>query len=465
MAGSVKHRSKAGIDQAHLRRHVGASIAFAINLAGLAVVALLVAFQIGNDSLLTGIVVAILFGNILLAWMSLRNHRPAPVYEEAFVSLVLDSVDAAITVYDANGILLRANKAAEKLSGFSEDELHDPVTWRHILPEDDFDRVEAIVSGRRANEYPIINENYWISRLGEKRLLRWSNVALKDAKGRISLLVCIGFDITEQHRFEVDLIAAKNDAELANRAKSEFLANMSHELRTPLNAILGFSEIIRDQRLVTDLDAFRRYATDIFDSGQLLLQLINDILDMAKLESGRVDLEERELDMSAVVASSRRLIERKASEGNVRLAIDIDPDLPLLLGGERALKQIVLNLLSNAVKFTPPAGTASVAARVNTKGGIELAVSDTGIGIPAASLEKLFQPFYQVDAKVSRRYGGTGLGLAITKKLVEAHEGQIAVSSSPDHGTTVTVSFPPARTLRGFAAKEKPRPEPGSAVM
>lgn len=465
MASGVTHRSKAGIDQTHHRRHLGASIALAINLGGLAVIAGLVALRAGSTPLPTATIVAILLGNIAIAWMALRNHRPAPVYEEAFVSLVLDSVDAAITVYDANGTLLRVNKAAEKLSGYSEEELHDPATWRHILPEADFERVSDIVSGRHADDYPLINENYWISRVGERRLLRWSNVALKDAKGRISLLVCIGFDITEQHRFEADLIAAKNDAELANRAKSEFLANMSHELRTPLNAILGFSEIIRDQRLTNDLDTFRRYATDIFDSGQLLLQLINDILDMAKLESGRVDLEERELDMPAVIASSRRLIERKASEGKVRLAIDIDPGLPLLIGGERALKQIVLNLLSNAVKFTPPDGTASISARVNAKGGIELAVSDTGIGIPTSSLEKLFQPFYQVDAKVSRRYGGTGLGLAITKKLVEAHDGQIAVTSSPNHGTTVTVSFPPARTLRGFDVKEKPRPEPGSAVL
>ncbi|WP_374308272.1 PAS domain-containing sensor histidine kinase [Dongia sp.] len=465
MANGVKHRSKAGIDQAHLRRHLGASIALAINLGALAVVAGLAALASGSAQILTAIVAAILLGNVVMAWLAMRNHPPAPVYEEAFVSLVLDSVDAAITVYDANGTLLRANRAAEKLSGYSEVELTDPAIWRQILPGTDFDRVEEIVCGRKADAYPIINENFWISRSGEKRLLRWSNVALKDAKDRISLLVCIGFDITEQRRFEADLIAAKNEAELANRAKSEFLANMSHELRTPLNAILGFSEIIRDQRLTSDLDTFRRYAADIFDSGQLLLQLINDILDMAKLESGRVDLEEREIDMPAIIATSRRLIERRAGEGGVRLLADIEPGLPPLMGGERALKQIVLNLLSNAVKFTPPGGTARVSAYVNDKGGIEMSVSDTGIGIPASSLEKLFQPFYQVDAKVSRRYGGTGLGLAITKKLVDAHGGQIAVASSPNQGTVVTVSFPPARTLHDFAGNEEPRPEPGSAVM
>lgn len=462
--GGVTHRSKSGEDKGHLRRDIGTAMVFAINLGGLVVIAGLLMLESGSLRVLSAIAGLVILGNLGLAWHSLRHRAPGPVYAEAFVSLVLDSVDAAITVYDAKGRLLRANKGAEKFSGFSEAELLDPATWRHILPDTDYERVIEIVSGRHAEEYPIINENYWVHRSGEPRLLRWSNVALKDAKGRISLLVCIGFDITEQRRFEGDLIGAKNDAELANRAKSEFLANMSHELRTPLNAILGFAEVIRDQRLATDPDATRRYATDIYDSGQLLLQLINDILDMAKLESGRVDLEEREIDIPGVIASTRRLVDQKAAQGDVELKSEIAADLPPLMGGDRALKQIVLNLLSNAVKFTPKDGTALISARLNQQGGIEIAVSDSGIGIAAASLEKLFQPFYQVDAKVSRRYGGTGLGLAITKKLVEAHEGQIAVSSSPNQGTTVTVTFPPSRTVQIAQNAKGPRPEPGSRV-
>ncbi|MBK8160591.1 MAG: PAS domain S-box protein [Rhodospirillaceae bacterium] len=433
------------------------AIAFALlvlNLTGLAVLVAWIAEPVLSDTADAGwlpvaLVGAVLVANTGICGLAVSLRKNVPVFEDAFVALILDSVDAAITVYDANGKLLRANRGAETLSGYSEAELHEESTWRAILPGDDYDRVTTIVAGRRADEYPIINENYWVSRSGERRLLRWSNVALKDAKGRISLLVCIGFDVTEQRRFEADLIATKNEAELANRAKSEFLANMSHELRTPLNAILGFSEIIRDQRLATDLETYRRYAVDIFDSGQLLLQLINDILDMAKLESGQVDIEEREVDIPAVISSSLRLVERKASEGRVTIVTEVAPGLPLMMGGERALKQIVLNLLSNAVKFTPIGGTASVGARCNQQGGVELTISDSGIGIPAGSLEKLFQPFYQVDAKVSRRYGGTGLGLAITKKLVQAHDGQIAVASSPNRGTTVTVSFPPSRTLHG----------------
>ncbi|WP_374377265.1 sensor histidine kinase [Dongia sp.] len=456
--------SNAGWDRIRLQRNLGATVALVLNLGGLAVAGGLVVVETVGAQMLAILIGLVLVGNILLLTTYLWTRRPGPVYEEAFVSLILNSVDAAITVYDPAGRLLRANKGAERLSGFTAAELLQPQTWRHILPENEFDRVDAIVSGRRADEYPIINENHWVAKSGERRLLRWSNVALKDTRGRISLLVCIGFDITAQRQFEADLIMAKNEAELANRAKSEFLANMSHELRTPLNAILGFSEIIRDQRLTDDLSTFRRYATDIHDSGQLLLQLINDILDMAKLESGRIDLEEREIDLPAIISIAHRLVERKAIDGHVDIVVDVAPNLPPLLGGERALKQITLNLLSNAVKFTPAGGRATVSAKLNDSGGIEISVSDTGIGIPEASLEKLFQPFYQVDAKISRRYGGTGLGLAITKKLVDAHGAQIAVTSAPDKGTRVTVSFPPSRTLHAFAVEASPRQRPGAAI-
>ncbi len=425
----------------------------ALNLGGLAIVTGLIAVAPQNAQVLVSMIGAVLVFNIIAVTLLLWGRAPDPIHEEAFVSLILDTIDAAVTVYAPDGRLLAANRGAERLSGYSERELKDDATWRQILPGADFERVSDIVGGRRAEDYPIINENYWVSRSGERRLLRWSNVALKDAKGRITLIVCIGFDITELRRFEADLISAKNDAELANRAKSEFLANMSHELRTPLNAILGFAEVIRDERITNDLATMRRYASDIYESGGLLLQLINDILDMAKLESGRIDLDERELDLPAIIASGLRLVEQKATEGGVKLSVAIEPGLPPMMGGERAVKQVVLNLLSNAVKFTPSGGHAQVSARLDDRGGVELAVSDTGIGIPEESLERLFQPFYQVDAKISRRYGGTGLGLAITKRLAEAHGAEIAVKSTVGQGTVVTVTFPPSRTLRAIAVK------------
>jgi two-component system cell cycle sensor histidine kinase PleC len=394
------------------------------------------------------VTVTVLAVNIAAFWLFRALRLRNSAYRGAFVSLILDSIDAAVTVYDAEGRLVRANRGAERLSGYSEAELKKPETWRHILPGGSHQQVMQIVAGRPAGEYPITNINPWVSRDGTERLMRWSNVALTDDDGRVALVVCIGFDITEQRRFERDLINAKNDAVLANRAKSEFLANMSHELRTPLNAILGFAEVIRDQRMGADAETYRSYAIDIYESGQLLLQLITDLLDMAKLESGQVALHETELDLADIVAASRRMVQARAEEGSVRLTVDIAPNLPAFRGGERALKQIVLNLLSNAVKFTPQGGMAAIRIGLNAQGGVEIDVTDTGIGIPPESIERLFQPFYQVDAKISRRYGGTGLGLAITKKLVDAHDGQIAVSSELGRGTRVTVSFPPSRTLQ-----------------
>ncbi|WP_374368026.1 sensor histidine kinase [Dongia sp.] len=393
------------------------------------------------------VLLLILAINIGAFWLFRAIRKRNTAYRGAFVSLILDSIDAAVTVYDSTGRLVRANRGAERLSGFSEAELKNPETWKHILPGINYEKVTGILVGRPASDYPITNTNPWVARDGTERLLRWSNVALTDDDGQVALIVCIGFDITEQRRFEKDLINAKNDAVLASRAKSEFLANMSHELRTPLNAILGFAEVIRDQRMGGNAETYRNYAVDIYDSGQMLLQLITDLLDMAKLESGQVVLHETELDVEAIIAASRRMVLARAEEGSVRLAVDVQPHLPPMRGGERALKQIVLNLLSNAVKFTPQGGKAAIKAGLNAQGGIEITVSDTGIGIPPEAIERLFQPFYQVDAKISRRYGGTGLGLAITKKLVDAHDGQIAVASIPGEGTHVTVSFPPARTL------------------
>lgn len=424
----------------------------ALNFAGVAAILIAFGFTVppAGGGAWTVALVTVLFvlaTNIGAFWLFQRLQQRNAAYRGAFVSLVLDSIDAAVTVYDSSGRLLRANRGAERLSGYSEAELKKPATWKHILPEGDYERVMGILSGRPASEYPIANVNPWLSRDGTKRLLRWSNVALTDDDGEVALIVCIGFDITEQRRFEADLINAKNDAVLASRAKSEFLANMSHELRTPLNAILGFAEVIRDQRLEASLETYRAYATDIHESGQLLLQLITDLLDMAKLESGQAVLHESDLDVPTIVNASKRMVLARAEEGSVRLVVEVDPNLPAMRGDERALKQIVLNLLSNAVKFTPGGGQAKLSARLNAHGGVEIVVSDTGIGIPPEAIERLFQPFFQVDARISRRYGGTGLGLAITKKLVDAHDGQIAVASAPGQGTHVTVSFPAARTL------------------
>jgi PAS domain S-box-containing protein len=377
---------------------------------------------------------------------SKTRRRPAAT-QDALVNLIIDHVDAAITVYDAAGNLIRVNKGAERISGFTHSEMRNPATWRHILPDADHRRVMAILSRRRLEDFPIVNVNPWIHKDGTERLLRWSNVAMPDSEGNVHLIVCIGFDITEQHQLEMTLTKAKNEAEQANRAKSEFLANMSHELRTPLNAILGFSQVIRDRHFGDDAERYNEYASNIHDSGEMLLAIITDILEMSKLEAGTVQLAEETVDLGEVVECCRKMIAARAQEGGIALTSSLPVQPIKLHGDQRALKQILLNLLSNAVKFTQPGGNISVSISRAPNGDINLTVADTGIGIHPAALQKVFQPFFQVDPTATRSRSGTGLGLAITRRLAELHEGRIGIDSAPGIGTTVTVTLPAARAV------------------
>ena len=365
----------------------------------------------------------------------------------ALVKLVLDNVDAAITVYDASGRLIRVNKGAERLSGFSFAEMQDEATWRRIIPDTDIRRVMEILADRRVEDFPIINVNPWVHKNGTRRLLRWSNVALPDEHGQVAMIVCIGFDITEQRAAEITQINAKNDAELANRAKSEFLANMSHELRTPLNAILGFSEIIRDRQFGADITRYAEYASHIHDSGEWLLSLISDVLDMAKLEAGKMTLVEEVTDLGQIIHGCLRMVSVRAAEGGNSL-VPMLPDEPVrLLADQKCVKQILLNLLSNAIKFTPAGGCIKLEVTNPRQDGVRLVVTDTGCGIPESSMRQLFQPFHQVDSPMTRGRSGTGLGLAITKRLTELHGGTIGVESNPGTGTIVTVALPSSRLV------------------
>ncbi|MEZ5833233.1 MAG: ATP-binding protein [Dongiaceae bacterium] len=385
-----------------------------------------------------------------------NTAKPRPtagVSQDALVNLIIDHVDAAITVYDVDGNLIRVNKGAERISGFSYAEMRNPATWRHIIPGDDHRRVMAILGRRRLEDFPIININPWVHKDGTRRLLRWSNVALADSEGGVAMIVCIGFDITDQHELEMTLTRAKNEAEHASRAKSEFLANMSHELRTPLNAILGFSQVIRDRHFGDDLARYSEYAANIYDSGEMLLALISDILEMSKLEAGKLKLADEIVDLDKVVESCRTMVAGRAEDGAIALSA-VQPNGPIKVrGDQRALKQILLNLLSNAIKFTHAGGKVSVKVGAAGNGDIQLMVADTGIGIHPVALSQVFQPFFQIDHAATRSKGGTGLGLAITKRLAELHGGTIGIDSTPGIGTTVTVTLPAARAVNRDSEK------------
>lgn len=266
--------------------------------------------------------------------------------------------------------------------------------------------------------------------------------------------------LVERQRSEAALVDAKKEAEraadqarkamykaqAADRAKTAFLANMSHELRTPLNAIIGFSEmmvLLGDESMAK----YREYAGDISASGQHLLELINDVLDLAKVESGKLELEDRRVDVTAVVDASLTFVKDSALERGLELSHALGKDLPPLRADERKLRQILTNLLSNAVKFTPQGGKVCLKAFVDGDGALIFRITDTGIGIAIQDIPRALTPFEQVRSRVGLTVEGTGLGLPLTKGLIELHDGELSIDSELGRGTEVTVRLPKERVL------------------
>jgi len=240
-----------------------------------------------------------------------------------------------------------------------------------------------------------------------------------------------------------EALSKRYEAESANAAKSAFLANMSHELRTPLNAILGFSEIIGTECFGPVGNArYKDYAGDIHSSGAHLLSLINDLLDIAKIEAGRMEIAPHPLDARRTFDIALKLIASKAREKGQSLTIAVDPSASALHGDERAIKQILINLVSNAVKFTPEGGRIDVVASMARDGGFQILVKDNGPGIPRDKLDKIFTPFSQVDNRYDRQAGGTGLGLALVRGLAELHGGRAWIESEFGKGCSVFVNLP-----------------------
>jgi two-component system cell cycle sensor histidine kinase PleC len=266
------------------------------------------------------------------------------------------------------------------------------------------------------------------------------------ARDRVDEMLAARFaneDLTDALRVaRDDALRKRFEAEAANASKTIFLANMSHELRTPLNAILGFSDIIAEQSFGPAIDRYREYARDIHNSGAHLLSLINDLLDVAKIEAGKMEIDPQPFEPAPLIENVRRLMGSRASAKGQKLEFEIGTHMPQVIADPRAVKQIVLNLVSNAVKFTPNGGAISVKCGLADSGGFTITVEDNGPGIPKEKLAKVFKPFSQVDNRYDSNGGGTGLGLALVQGLAQLHGGNATIESEVGVGTKVTVYFP-----------------------
>ena len=336
---------------------------------------------------------------------------------------------------------------AAKLLGYAIDDWYREHFWVERMHA--ADRARTLAHCRSAIEL-VEDREFECRMLASDGRTVWTRILVTNPphsdKGRF--LHGAMLDITEVKEATLAMAIAKEEAEIASRAKSSFLANVSHELRTPLNAVIGFSEMIQNETFGPVGDShYCEYAKDIHDSGCHLLSLINDILDVSKIEAGKFELHEETVALPRIVTSALRFVRERARMGRISLNADLPYDLPLVFADERSMKQVLLNLLTNAVKFTPEGGKVSVRAGCSDAGEVWVQVEDTGIGISEENLPLILEPFSQVESHLSRRYEGTGLGLPLTKRLVELHDGRFDLQSVPDEGTVVTVTLPAGRRI------------------
>jgi PAS domain S-box-containing protein len=343
----------------------------------------------------------------------------------------------------SDGRFLIGSKALFEMVGYSETEFANLTYW-DITPRDyDEDEARQLESLRTQGRYGPYEKEY-IRKGGERFPVLLQGRRLTDNTGQ-ELILSVIQDISMQKASQAALAAARDAAETANIAKSRFLATMSHELRTPLNAILGFSEIIAKETFgPAGCPQYIEYASIIHESGAYLLSLIGDVLDLSKIEAGKMELRPEANDLSELLTESVRLVGamKHTSNAGPTPQIKVARGLPLLMADRRAAIQMIVNLVSNAVKFTPAGGQITIEAGRCDDGGIFVRVADTGIGIAKADIPKALAPFSQIDDGRSRHRGGTGLGLPIVKSLIELHGGAFTLDSELGKGTCATLTFP-----------------------
>jgi PAS domain S-box-containing protein len=359
---------------------------------------------------------------------------------------ILDNLVDTYYRTDLEGRIVMASPSATALLGMPVEEIMGQQLANFYYDPDDRTKfIETLTnSGGEVSGYAIRlrhsnGEEIWVST---------SSHFYHDDEGNILGVEGTARDITDGKRVETELLEAKELAEKANKAKSEFLASMSHDLRTPLNAIMGFSDMMR-QKAFGDLGnkKYEEYADDIHGSGSLLISLINDVLDLSKIEAGKYVLAEESVSISALIDVSCRQLRAMAGLSNHTLTTDVCAEMPHLRGDERALVQILNNLVSNAIKFTPKGGEVKVSAKLSNNNAIVLSVKDSGVGMSEEGIIKALEPFEQADGSHTRRHEGTGLGLHLCLNFMKMFGGNMGIDSKEGEGTVVTLHFPPERTI------------------
>jgi PAS domain S-box-containing protein len=370
--------------------------------------------------------------------------------ELAGLGAILDTATDGVVLLDRAGLVASANRSAEALFGYGADELTGRAVSDLLAPEyaqAACDPLDGVLGDRAAGALTSGREVVGRPRQGAPLHLFMTVGRIGDSTD----MLCVAFrDITRWKRAEAELTQAKREAEQASSAKSDFLARVSHEIRTPLNAIIGFSEVMMEERFgPVGSERYREYLKDIHASGGHLLSLINDLLDLSKIEAGKLELTFANVSLNDLTQQCVAIMQPQANRERVIIRTSLPPTLPQVVADARSVRQIVLNLLSNSIKFTPAGGQVIVSTALNDNGEVALRVRDTGIGMSEQDLVTALEPFRQVATSVREISAGTGLGLPLTKALAEANRASFTIKSAPKAGTLVEIAFPPSRVLAG----------------